>query len=104
VQCAFRAKPILGGRSAWAASVNPELIGKKRRLPLLVMIFHKFLSSQSKTTGDPDRSISAWLDPGAQVETRRSAESSLRSVPILSVTDCRLLTGLGAMRGPFANH
>jgi hypothetical protein len=63
VQCAFRAKPILGGRSAWSPSVHPELIGKKRRLLLLVMIFHKFLSSQSKTTGDPDRSISAWLDP-----------------------------------------
>jgi hypothetical protein len=80
LQCAFRAKPIFGGRSGWAASVHPELIGKKRRLLLLVMIFHKFLSSKSKTTGDPDRSISAWLDPGVQVETRRSAESSLRSV------------------------
>jgi len=33
-----------------------------------------------RTTGDPDRSISAWLDPGTQVETRRSAEFSLRSV------------------------
>jgi hypothetical protein len=66
VQCAFRAKPIFGGRSDWAASFHPELIGKKRRLLLLVMIFHKFLSqhpssSKSKTTGDPDRSISACL-------------------------------------------
>jgi hypothetical protein len=85
VQCAFRAKPIFGGRSDWAASVHPELIGKNRRLLLLFMIFHKFLSehpssSKSKTTGDPDRSISAWPDPGTQVETRRSDESSLRSV------------------------
>jgi hypothetical protein len=85
VQCAFRAKPIFGGRSDWAAPFHPELIGKKRCLLLLVMIFHKFLSqhpssSKSKTSGDPDRSISAWFDPGTQVETRRSAESFLRSV------------------------
>jgi hypothetical protein len=92
-------------RAIRLGSLCPSRIDRQEApLPLLVMIFHKFLSSQSKTTGDPDRSISAWLDPGAQVETRRSAESSLRSVPILSVTDCRLLTGLGAMRGPFANH
>jgi hypothetical protein len=59
VQCAFRAKPIFGGRSDWAASCHPELIGKKRRLLPLVMILHKFLSqhpnsSKSKMTGNPD--------------------------------------------------
>jgi hypothetical protein len=73
VQCAFGAKPIFGGQSDWAASFQPELIGKKGRLLPLVMIFHKFLSqhpssSKFKTTGDPDSSISAWLDPGTQVE------------------------------------
>jgi hypothetical protein len=39
-------------------------------------------------SGDPDRSISDWLDPGTQVETRRSAESFLSIRSILSVTDC----------------
>jgi hypothetical protein len=85
VQCAFRAKPIFGGRSDEAASFHPELMGGKRRLLLLFMIFHQFLSqhpstSKSKTTGDPDRSISAGVDPATPVETRRSAESCLRSV------------------------
>jgi hypothetical protein len=95
VQCAFRAKPIFRGRSDWAASFHPELIGKKRRLLLLFMIFHKCLSqhpnsSKSKTTRDPDRSIFAWLDPGTQ--GRKSPLSrilpSIRS--ILRASDCGL--------------
>jgi hypothetical protein len=48
VQCAFRAKPIFGGRSDWAASFHPELIGKKRRLLLIVMIVHKIPFRTSK--------------------------------------------------------
>jgi hypothetical protein len=64
VQCAFRAKPIFGGRSDWAASFHPELIGKKRRLLLPFMIFHKSFHY-----------IQVPLNP-----KRRSTESSLRSV------------------------
>src|SRR5580658_9788618 len=109
MQCAFRAKPIFGGRSAWAASFHPELIGKKHCLLLLFMIFHTFLSqhpssSKSKTTGNPDRSISAWLDPGTQIETRRSAESTLRSVQSSALRIAGFRPNLGAMHGPFASH